>query len=262
MNVVTSYFSYVIHLFLKVSIFVYELFHTCAELQKIKTTKMNKTKTITPITLFLVVLISTPTYGQMNMESKELTSVVYEVGLKTDMRKLWVDHIIWTRNVIFCLVDDLPGTDHAVKRLLLNQDDIGKALIPYYGEKAGNQLTELLYSHITIFPEVIKAAKAENKIALDKANIRWYENANEISEFLCKLNPTWKLADMKLMMHNHLKLTNEEAMNRIKKDYVADVVTYDKIHLEILTMADMFSEGILNQNLEKIEPNTYPLIAK
>jgi hypothetical protein len=224
---------------------------------------MNTTKKIsTPIILFLVVLISSPTFGQMNMKSNELTSVVDKVELKTEMRKLWVDHIIWTRNVIFCLVDNLPGADNAVKRLLLNQDDIGKAFIPYYGEKAGNQLTELLYPHITIFPEVIKAAKTGDKIALDKANIRWYENADEISEFLCKLNPTWELADMKLMMHNHLKLTTEEAMNRIKKDYVADVVTYDKVHHEILIMADMFSEGISKQNLEKIEPDAYPLIAK
>ena len=134
---------------------------------------MNTTKKIsTPIILFLVVLISSPTFGQMNMKSNELTSVVDKVELKTEMRKLWEDHIIWTRNVIFCLVDNLPGADNAVKRLLLNQDDIGKAFIPYYGEKAGNQLTELLYPHITIFPEVIKAAKTGDKIALDKANIR------------------------------------------------------------------------------------------
>ncbi len=235
-----------------------------------KTTKMNTTtKIIIPITLLLVVLISSPAFGQQNIsarastdgEIKEPSSNKNEVQLKTDMRKLWEDHIMWTRNVIFCMVDNLPGADNAIKRLLINQEDIGDIFTPYYGEKAGNQLTELLYPHITIFPEVVKAAKNKNKIALDKANQRWYENADEISEFLCKLNPTWNLADMKLMMHNHLKLTTEEAMNRIKKDYVADVITYDNIHHEILNMADMFSDGISKQNLKKIEPNTYPLIA-
>ena len=228
-----------------------------------KTTEMNKaTKIIVPITLLLAVLISSPTLGQTNIEIKEEIIVENVDNIKEDMRKLWEDHIIWTRNVVFCLVDNLPGADHAVKRLLLNQEEIGNLFKPYYGENAGNLLTELLYPHITIFPEVIKAAKTGDKIALDKANIRLYENADEISEFLCKLNPTWKLADVKLMMHNHLKLTTEEAMNRIKKDYAADVVTYDKIHHEILKMADLFSDGILNQNLEKIEPDTYPLMAK
>ena len=38
--------------------------------------------------------------------------------LHTEMRKLWEDHIIWTRNVICCLVDGLLGSDQALKRLM------------------------------------------------------------------------------------------------------------------------------------------------
>ncbi len=224
---------------------------------------MNKTtKIILPITLLMTVLISSPIFGQMNMESNEKNIEKNTDLIKEDMRELWEDHIVWTRNVVFCLVDELPGSDYAVKRLLKNQEDIGNAFIPYYGKQAGNQLTELLYSHITIFPEVVAAAKDDNKIALDKANERWYKNADEISEFLCNLNPEWELVDMKLMMHNHLKLTTDEAMNRIKKDYIADVITYDKIHYEILKMADMLSYGIAIQFLEKMEPINSPLIAK
>src|SRR5258706_2279995 len=45
--------------------------------------------------------------------------------LRTNMRKLWEDHVTWTRNVIFCIADNLPGTDQAVNRLQKNQDDIG-----------------------------------------------------------------------------------------------------------------------------------------
>ena len=42
-----------------------------------------------------------------------------------DMRLLWSDHALWTRNVIVNVIDDLPGTTEAVNRLLKNQDDIG-----------------------------------------------------------------------------------------------------------------------------------------
>src|SRR5262245_33591506 len=56
--------------------------------------------------------------------------------LNDGMRKLWEDHITWTRNVICCLVDGLPGSDQALKRLLENQDDIGNAIKPYYGDEA------------------------------------------------------------------------------------------------------------------------------
>ena len=167
--------------------------------------------------------------------------------LNKNMRKLWEDHITWTRNVIFCLIDELPGIDQAIKRLLKNQGDIGDAIKPYYGEEAGNKLTELLTSHITISADVINAAKSGDTNALTDANKRWYDNADEISIFLSTANPNWIFADMKMMMDNHLKLTTDEVIQRIKKDYDADIVAYDKVHLEILQMSDMISDGIVKQ---------------
>jgi len=167
------------------------------------------------------------------------------------MRKLWEDHVMWTRNVIFCLVDRLPGKDQAVNRLLQNQVDIGNAIKPYYGEEAGKKLTNLLYPHITIVAEVVNAAKDGNTAALDEANKKWYVNADEISEFLSKANPNWGLEEMKMMMHEHLKLTTDEAVQRIKKDYDADVIAYDKVHEAILKMSDMLADGIVKQFPEK-----------
>ncbi|HYV54229.1 MAG TPA: hypothetical protein VE933_06585 [Chitinophagaceae bacterium] len=172
--------------------------------------------------------------------------------LRVAMRKLWEDHITWTRNVIFCLADNLPGADQAVKRLLENQDDIGNAIKPYYGDDAGKQLTALLRDHITTAADVVKAAKANNKIALDSANKKWFDNADQISDFLSKANPdSWKLDDVKMMMHDHLKLTTDEAVARIKKDYDADVKAYDKVHDEILEMSDALSKGIVKQFPDK-----------
>ncbi|WP_276134189.1 hypothetical protein [Polluticoccus soli] len=171
--------------------------------------------------------------------------------LRTAMRKLWEDHITWTRNVICCLVDDLPGKDEALKRLLQNQDDIGNAVKPFYGNEAGNKLTALLHDHITISADVVLAAKAGNDAKLNDANKRWTANADEISAFLSGANPNWPLNDMKAMMRDHLKLTTDEAVARIKKDYSADVRAYDKVHDEILQMADMLTNGIAMQFPDK-----------
>jgi hypothetical protein len=173
--------------------------------------------------------------------------------LRTNMRKLWEDHITWTRNVICCLVDNLLGSDEAVKRLLKNQDDIGNAIKPVYGEAAGNKLTGLLHDHITISADVVKAAKASDGPALEAANKKWYANADEISAFLSTANPNWKLGDMKKMMQDHLKLTTDEAVARIKKNYDDDVAAYDKVHNEILEMADMLTDGIVKQFPEKFK---------
>jgi hypothetical protein len=171
--------------------------------------------------------------------------------LKTAMRKLWEEHITWTRNVIFCIMDDLPGGSEATTRLLKNQDDIGDAIKPYYGDEAGKKLTDLLHTHITTAAEVVQAAKKDDKKALDDANKRWFDNSDEISAFLSKANPNWKLDDMKRMMHDHLKFTTEEAMARKNKKYSEDVKAFDKVHEEILRMSDMLSDGIVKQFPDK-----------
>jgi hypothetical protein len=190
-----------------------------------------------------LVLFLSPLQAQMDMNAKSSKSE----QLRMAMHKLWEDHIVWTRNVILNIMDDLPGTDQAVNRLLKNQDDIGNAVKPFYGEAGGKELTRLLREHITIAADLLKAAKGGNNSAFDAANKKWFANADEISDFLSKANPNWKLNDMKKMMHDHLTLTTDEAVARLKKDYAADVNAYDKVHDEILMMADMLTDGIIKQ---------------
>jgi hypothetical protein len=173
------------------------------------------------------------------------------VQMKLGMRKLWEDHITWTRNAIFCLVDGLPGTDQTIKRLLQNQTDIGNAIKPFYGDDAGNKLTALLDEHINIAADVITSAKVGDTIKLADASKRWSANADAISMFLSKANPNWKFEDVKKMMDEHLKLTTDEALARIHKDYEADVAAYDKVHEEILQMADALADGIVKQFPDK-----------
>ncbi|HEY5773713.1 MAG TPA: hypothetical protein VIS75_13835 [Chitinophagaceae bacterium] len=188
-------------------------------------------------------LFFSPLQAQMDMNHK----ISKSEQLRMAMHKLWEDHIVWTRNVILNILDDLPGTDQAVNRLLQNQDDIGNAVKPFYGEAGGKELTRLLREHITIAADLLKAAKTGNNSTFDAANKKWFVNADEISGFLSKANPNWKLNDLKKMMNDHLTLTTEEAVARLKKDYATDVKAYDKVHEEILMMADMLTDGIIKQ---------------
>jgi hypothetical protein len=52
---------------------------------------------------------------------------------------------------------------------------------------------------------------------------------------------------MQAMMKSHLDLTLEEATARLNEDWAGDVAAYDKVHDEILHMADMLSDGIIQQ---------------
>jgi hypothetical protein len=164
------------------------------------------------------------------------------------MRKLWEDHITWTRLVIIGVFEDLPDLDPSVQRLLQNQVDIGDAIKPFYGEEAGDQLTALLTDHILIAAEILQAAKAGDTAALNDAIERWYANADDIAVFLNAANPQqWPLEEMKAMMREHLDLTLEEAVAYLEGDYEASIAAYDEVHLQALEMADMLSMGIIKQ---------------
>ncbi|HEX3102669.1 MAG TPA: hypothetical protein VHQ01_12785, partial [Pyrinomonadaceae bacterium] len=64
-----------------------------------------------------------------------------EAGFRAAMRKLWEDHITWTRLFIVSTIGDLPDKTATSIRLLQNQTDIGNAVKSFYGDAAGEKLT-------------------------------------------------------------------------------------------------------------------------
>ena len=171
-----------------------------------------------------------------------------EVALRSQMRKLWEDHITWTRMVIVDFAAGLPDLKAAEQRLLRNQVDIGNAIKPYYGVAAGNALTKLLRTHILEAVPVLTYAKAGDKAKLVPALNAWSANANQIARFLTKANPqSWPIAMTTKMMKDHLALTTEEAVARLQGKWAADIAAYDKVHAEILEMSDMLSSGLVEQ---------------
>jgi hypothetical protein len=167
------------------------------------------------------------------------------------MRKLWEDHIVWTRQFIVSAATepgDLPDIGPTTDRLLANQTDIGNAFKPYYGDEVGEAVTALLREHILTAADLIAAAKAGDTAAVEAASAAWYANADEIATALNGLNPkNWPLDVMKAHMKDHLDLTLAEAVARLQGRYDDDIAAYDEVHAQILEMADMLSDGIIAQ---------------
>ena len=171
-----------------------------------------------------------------------------ELALRQGMRVLWEDHVTWTRLAVISLTSDAADTKATVSRLLRNQTDIGNAITPYYGKAAGQALTRLLREHITIAADLIAAAKAADEAKVASTQASWQRNADQIAGFLNKANPNaWKLGEMKAMLRTHLGLTTQEVVARLTGKWAADVRAYDAIHRQALGMADMLSDGIVEQ---------------
>ena len=167
------------------------------------------------------------------------------------MRKLWTDHVVWTRDYIVAAVGDQPDAQAAATRLMKNQEDIGNAVAKFYGAPAGQQLTTLLKQHISIAVDLIKAAKAGDKAAQQQANTKWEQNGVEIAGFLSKANPNWPKATLEDMMKKHLSTTTNEVVARLTKNWEEDVRAYDAVYDHILHMSDALSDGIVKQFPDK-----------
>ena len=172
-------------------------------------------------------------------------------ALKQDMRKLWTDHVVWTRDYIIAAVGDQPDAQAAANRLMKNQEDIGQAVATYYGSAAGQQLTSLLKEHISIAVDLIKAAKGGDKAAHQQADTMWHQNATQIADFLSKANPNWPRATLVDLMNKHLSTTTDEVVARLTKNWDADVKAFDAVYEHILHMSDALAEGIVKQFPDK-----------
>jgi hypothetical protein len=162
------------------------------------------------------------------------------------MRKLWEDHVTWTRLAIVTFADGSSGFDATAARLLANQVDIGDAIKPFYGDAAGDQLTTLLNGHIGIAVELLQAAKAGDTTTFEQARAEWYANSDQIADFLASANPKyWPQDVMRAAMTAHLDQTLAEAAHGLSGQYTASVTDYDEIHHNILEMADLLSDGII-----------------
>ncbi len=180
-----------------------------------------------------------------NLNQTEVTE------LRISLHDLWVEHIVWTRQYVVAAAADQPDASFAAERLLKNQEDIGNAIEPFYGNQAGNQLTSQFKDHITIAVDLLEAAKADNSIALEEIEENWYANADEIATFLRGANPNWTKEYMLDMLNEHLSLTKTEAVARLTGDYATDVTTFDALYKHAISMADEFTVGIVKQFQER-----------
>lgn len=170
-----------------------------------------------------------------------------EAQLRDGMRRLWTDHVVWTRAYIVAATSNDPSASAAAARLMKNQEDIGNGIAPYYGAAAAAQLTDLLKQHINIAVDLVNAAKANDNVRLTDADKRWHANSAEIATFLSGANPNWPRETLRVMLDEHLRLTTDEAKARLEKRWTDDVRAFDQILGQALHMADALTDGIIKQ---------------
>jgi len=164
------------------------------------------------------------------------------------MRRLWSDHVAYTRLFIVSAASGSADKDATTQRLLQNQAEIGNAVAEFYGRDAGNKLTALLKDHIMIAASIVAAAKAGDNAKVTSENKRWHDNAVDLAKFLHGANPKhWPEATLQTALFKHLDQTLSEASNELKGNFPASMKDYDEAMTHMLMVADTLTDGIIAQ---------------
>jgi len=223
-------------------------------LETMKSSSKNKTRfnlKTHSVFLLLLCLGTLVTSCKKDNDSNPLESTQY-YSLQDGMRKLWNDHMQYTYATVDAYFNNPSGLSSSLNRLLENQKDIGAAIVPYYGQAAGDTLSALLTTHINLAVPVLEAAKNNDQPALNQALANWKTNANDIANFLSTANPkNWPPHDMQHMMEMHIDQTTTYAVDLLNKDYNNAITHYDEANQHMLDMADDLAKGIALQFPDK-----------
>ncbi len=170
-----------------------------------------------------------------------------QIKLYNLLRRLWVEHVMWTRFFLISTAANLADLDFVTKRLLENPTDFAYALSLFYSNQQAMEFEKLFTEHLAIAAQLVNAAKAGDTKTVDEQRQKWYENADEIANFLGEINPNWNREAWRSMLYDHLKMTEAEAVQILTGQYAESIEEFDAIQEEALKMADMMACGMIKQ---------------
>lgn len=170
-----------------------------------------------------------------------------QLQLSNILRRLWVEHVMWTRSLIISTASNLGDLGPVTKRILRNPADFASALVPLYGNPKSMRFEKLFTDHLLIAAKLVNAAKEGDGKNVEEQRKKWYANADDIANFLSDINPFWSKATWQVLLYDHLKMTEDEAVQILSGQYDASIAQYDSIQEEALKMADYMTCGIIRQ---------------
>lgn len=181
-----------------------------------------------------------PVTGEPNcrcdMSRKTKTSLV---SPKETLRKLFTDHVVFTKLFITSSLEDTGDVKAVASRLFENQDDIGEYVGTFVGKGKGKRLAVLLREHITLAAGCVGKLKEGDTAGLHREIERLMKNAEEVSRHIHSLNPDklpLKLVTEEFKKHNTHVL--DIAVSHSKKQYSTEIRQYDMYYNHMLMFSD------------------------
>lgn len=176
-------------------------------------------------------------------------------GKESGMRKLWNDHIVWTRQYMISEMSGAADKDAIFNRLRQNAQDMAKAMKETHPSIDDKVLGGILDSTVLMMTKLIfetnlgsdRTGAFETKEALMK-------HLDRTAQYLNTANPGWSLAELKLMLQGYLNETHNEILARKNQIWDADIAAYDRLNNHVMKLADAFATGTIQLENPQQQP--------
>ena len=166
-------------------------------------------------------------------------------ALYNDMRSVWGEHIMWTRQLIISIAEGLRDLGATEARLLRNPADMARVFGRYFPAATAKRIEQLFTEHLEIGGRLITAYKKGEASEASELDKRWYANADDIAAFFATIDRDYDRQMIQQMMYRHLDMTKQETAMRLAGKYEADIAAADALWKQAMDMADYFSGGII-----------------
>jgi hypothetical protein len=170
------------------------------------------------------------TYGQMN--------------LITDFNMLWLQLSTWTRLYMISVITGYGDPDAIFTRLYQIPRDFNTKLAVFFGPQTANEIYNLLAARMVVIRNLAYAFKANDSAAINESVSQLYQNADNISELLAKVNPYWTVNQWKNLFYDYQGLMITWMVNTASRSPL-NIDIWDRITDHALLLANYMSRGIM-----------------
>lgn len=168
------------------------------------------------------------------------------------LRDLWLEHVIWARNVAEARLDgDAAEARAAEDQVVANARAIADSIAPFYGQAASDRLFELLAGHWGAVSGFLDAARAGDRPGEDAALGRLLANADEIAKFLSGANPNLPFDALRGLLAAHGAHHVQQIRQLKAGRFAEEAKTWAAMKDHMYVIADALAAAIAKQFPEK-----------
>lgn len=171
-----------------------------------------------------------------------------EKELNLYLRKIWAEQAFWTREYIVSYLNGTKDINDVTKRLLKNQEQIGRSLGMWYGDKNGNKIADLLKNQLISFGDLLNDMVNRDREKSIMSEKKWNDNTDKLVDFLVGLNNKWGRTELSQHFKQYNEMVTGIAGNRMKGKHQDEIKSFDKAYNQAMyDIADVLTKGIVSQ---------------